>query len=162
MPLRRAYAATRLLQSRLDRVAVDAAILEIEFVRPLVDDVHRGARHEPERDRLAAAAVLLARPCFRELRVGCDDGAGMLERLAAPVLAKDLPLVHARTVSRTHFSWSRKRRRSSSRSLVLGPWPVTTERSSSQSGSVYSQTPSSPFRSFGSGTSRPSSRICGT
>src|SRR4051812_10170127 len=154
---------TSLLQSRLDRVAVDAAVLEVELVGPVVDDVHRGARDEPQRDRLAAAAVLLARPGFRELRVGRNDGAGMLERLAPAVLPKHLPLVHAAsTASRTHFSWSRKRRRNPSRSLVLGPCPVTTARSSSQSGSVYSHTPSSRFRSFGSGTSRPSSRICGT
>src|SRR3954447_13487180 len=53
---------TRLLQPRLDRVAVDAAVLEVELVGPVLDDAHRVARHEPERDRLAAPAVLLPRP----------------------------------------------------------------------------------------------------
>src|SRR5204863_10203161 len=50
---------TRLLQPRLDRVAVDAAVLEVELVGPVLDHVQRVARHEPERDRLAAPAVLL-------------------------------------------------------------------------------------------------------
>src|SRR3954449_12385724 len=59
---------TRLLQPHLDRVAVDAAVLEVELVGPVVDDVHRVARDEPERDRLAAAAVLLARGRLREPR----------------------------------------------------------------------------------------------
>src|SRR3954447_982873 len=107
MPLRRAYAATCLLQSRLARVAVDAAVLEVELVRPVVDDVHRSARHEPQRDGLAAPAVLLARPRFGELGVRRHDRPRMLERLPTPVLPEDLPLVHAAsTVSRTHFSWS--------------------------------------------------------
>src|SRR5579884_4350147 len=97
MPLRRAYAATRLLQPRLDRVAVDAAVLEVELVRPVVDDVQRLARHEPQRDRLAAPAVLLARPRLRELRIRGDDRAGVLERDAAAVLAEDLPDHAART-----------------------------------------------------------------
>src|SRR5207248_5015623 len=54
---------TRLLQAGLDRVAVDAAVLEVELVRPVRHRVNRLARREPERDRLAAAAVLL--PCPR-------------------------------------------------------------------------------------------------
>src|SRR5579884_365431 len=163
MPLRRAYAATRLLQPCLDRVAVDAAVLEVELVRPVGDLVHGVARHEPERGRLAPAAVLLARPRLRELRVGRDDRPGVLERLALPVLPEDL--VHhqaASRTSRTQRSCSRKRLRNSSRSAVRGPCPVTTCRSSSQSGSEYSHAPSSRLHSFGSGTVRPSSRICGT
>src|SRR6185437_952302 len=156
---------TSLLQTRLNRVAVDAAVLEVELVGPVLDVADRVAGHEPQRDRLAAPAVLLSRPRLGEVRVGCDDRARVLERLAAPFLAEDLPhrLAHAaRTASLTHCSCSRKRRRNASRSSVFGPWPVTTCLSSSQSGSVYSQTPSSRLRSFGSGTVSPSSRICGT
>src|SRR5436309_1557373 len=115
MPLRRAYAATRLLQAGLDRVAVDAAILEIELVGPVADDVHRVARHEPERDRLAAPAVLLARPRLRELRVRRLDRAAVLERLPLAVLAEHFPDHAARNASRTHCSCSRKRARNASR-----------------------------------------------
>src|SRR5579864_7740005 len=154
---------TGLLQPRLDRVAVDAPVLEIELVRPVVDDVHRIARDEPERNRLAAASVLLARPCLRELRVGRLNRPAVLERLPLAILAKDLPDHQAaNTTSRTHCSCSMKRARNASRSAVRGPCPVTTCLSSSQSGSVYSHTPSSRLRSFGSGTVKPSSQICGT
>src|SRR5260370_11807307 len=78
---------TRLLQAALDRVAVDAAVLEIELVGPIADDVHRVARYEPQRNRFAAAAVLLPRPRLRELRVGPLDRAGRLQRLALSVSA---------------------------------------------------------------------------
>src|SRR5690242_15492854 len=108
MPLRRAYAATRLLQASLDRVAVDAPVLEVELVRPVVDDVHPVARHEPERRRLAAPAVLLARPRLREVDVGRHDRARVLERLPLPVLPEDLVDHAARTASRTHCSCSMK------------------------------------------------------
>src|SRR4051794_40519034 len=84
---------TSLLQPRLDRVAVDAPVLQVEFVGPVVDDVHRAARPQPQRHGFAPPAVLLARPRLRELCVRRDDGAGVLERSAAPVLPKDLPLV---------------------------------------------------------------------
>src|SRR3954454_15500904 len=160
-----ACSLTSLLQSGLDRVTVHAAVLEVEFVGPVLDVADRVARDEPERDRLATPAILLARPCLREVGIRRDDRAGVLEGAAALLLAEDLPhvvLAHAAKASRTHRSWSRKRRRKASRSSVFGPWPVTTCLSSSQSGSVYSQTPSSRFRSFGSGTVRPSSQICGT
>src|SRR5206468_3256059 len=153
---------TGLLQPRLDRVAVDAAVLEVELVGPVLDVADRVAGNEPERDRLAAPAVLLARPRLGEVRVGRDDRARVLERGTALLLAKDLPdgVAHgASTTSRTHCSRSRKPRRKASRSWVFGPWPVTTCLSSAQSGSVYSQTPSSRRRSFGSGTVRPSSQI---
>src|SRR5947209_5809668 len=154
---------TGLLQPSLDRIAVNTAVLEVELVGPVLDVADLAPRDEPQRHRLAAAPVLLACPRLREVRVGRDDRAGMLERLALPFAPEDLPLVHAaKTKSRTHCSCSRKRRRNSSRSCVFGPWPVTTCLSSSQSGSVYSQTPSSRLRSFGSWSSRPSSRICGT
>src|SRR5262249_3077981 len=160
---------TCLLQACLDRVAVDAAVLEVELVGPVLDVADRVARDEPARDRLAAAARLLASPGPGEVRVGSDDRTGVLERGTALLLAEDFPnwmprrVAHAaRTMSRTHCSWSRKRRRNASRSSVFGPWPVTTCLSSSQSGSEYSQTPSSRLRSLGSGTVSPSSQICGT
>src|SRR6185437_8521434 len=161
-----AGALTCLLQPSLDRVAVDAAVLEVELVGPVGDLVDRRARYEPEALALAAAAELLARPGIGEGRIGRLDRPRVRERLSLPLLAEDL-VDHAasrwfRTVSRTHFSWSRKRRRNASRSCERGPWPVTTAFSSSQSGSVYSQTPSSRRCSFASGTVSPSSRICGT
>src|SRR5690242_21099630 len=104
---------TRLLQTGLDRVAVDAAVLEVELVGPVLHVVDRLARDEPERHRFSSPAVLLARPGLGEVRVGRDDRARVLERGAALLLAKDLPdrLVHAAsTASRTHCSCSRKRR----------------------------------------------------
>src|ERR1041385_912936 len=70
---------TSLLETCLDRIAVDAAVLEIELVCPVLDVADLVARAEPERDRLAAAAVLLARPGLREVGVGRDDRAGVLE-----------------------------------------------------------------------------------
>ncbi len=130
--------------------------------------MHRVAGDDPQRRRLAAAAVLLVRVGAREPLVGRDHRAGVLERLPLALLPEDLVDRHVRrapasTTDRTHsVSWRDERGGSSSRSAVSGPCPVTTARSSSQSGSVYSQTPSSRLRSFGSGTVRPSSQICGT
>src|SRR3954447_18291565 len=72
---------TCLLQARFDRVAVDAAVLEVELVCPVLDVVDRVARDEPQRHRLGAASVLLARPHLRELRVRCDHRACVLEGL---------------------------------------------------------------------------------
>src|SRR5438045_8623614 len=86
-------ALTSLLQSCLDRVAVDTAVLEVELVRPVLDVADLVARHEPESDRLAAPAVLLARPRLREVRVGRYDRAGVLEGLALPLAPEYLPLV---------------------------------------------------------------------
>src|SRR5437764_571484 len=60
---------TSLLQARLERVAVDASVLQVELVGEVAHLVQRVARDEPERLRLAAAAVLLARPRLRERRV---------------------------------------------------------------------------------------------
>src|SRR5262249_29110269 len=122
---------------------------------------HGVARDEPERLRLASAPELLARPRLGERGVRRVDRAGVLERLPLLLLAEDL-VDQAATASRTQRSCSRKRRRSSSPSAERGPCPVTTAFSSSQSGSVYSQTPSSVRRSLGSATVRPSSQICGT
>src|SRR5262245_45746742 len=158
----RSCSFTSLLQARFDRVAVDAAVLQVELVGPVLHRVDRVARDEPQRNRLPAPPVLLARPRLGEVRVRRVDRARVLERLTRPLSPKDLPDHAASTTSRTHFSCSRNRRRNARRSSVFGPLPVTTCFSSSQSGSVYSQTSSSRLRSVGSGTSRPSSRICGT
>src|SRR5438309_2514717 len=119
---------TSLLKAGLDRVAVDAAVLEVELVGPVLDVADRVARDQPERNRLAAPAVLLASPGLGEVRVGRDDRAGVLEGCAALLLAEDLPnrLAHAARASRTHCSCSRKPRRKASRSSVFGPCPVTT------------------------------------
>src|SRR6266496_2028953 len=86
----RSSSFTSLLQAGLDRVAVDAAVLEVELVGPALDVADRVARDEPQRDRLAAPAVLLARPGLREVCVRRLDGAGVLERLAFALPAKDL------------------------------------------------------------------------
>src|SRR5581483_7348378 len=87
----RARSFTSLLQPHLERVAVDAAVLEVELVREVVHLVHRLARHEPERLRLAAPAELLARPCLGERRVRRLDGPCVCERLPLPLLPKNLP-----------------------------------------------------------------------
>src|SRR4051812_210813 len=134
-----ACSLTGLLQAGLDRVTVHAAVLEVEFVGPVLAVADRVARDEPERDRLATPAVLLARPSLREVGVGRDDGPGVLEGAAPLLLAEDLPdgvLAHAAKASRTHRSWSRKRRRKASRSSVFGRWPVTPCLSSAPSGWV--------------------------
>src|SRR5581483_1329537 len=78
---------TRLLQACLDRVAVDPAVFEVELVGPVLDVADRVAGDEPECDGLAPPAVLLARPRLREVRVGGDHPAGVLERRAALLLA---------------------------------------------------------------------------
>src|SRR5262245_23607145 len=155
---------TRLPQLLLERIAVDAVVIPLQLVDELVDFVHSLSGHDPQRDRLAAPPVLLARVPLREFLVRRLDRAGVRERLALALLPKDL-VDHAasgRTTRRTHSVSSRVVRRSPSRSSVLGPCPVTTCLSSSQSGSLNSQTPSSSLRSFGSGTVSPSSQMCGT
>src|SRR5437764_13846429 len=63
-------ALTCLLQSCLDRVAIDAAVLEVELVGPVLDVADLVARHEPERNGLATPAVLLARPRLSQVRLG--------------------------------------------------------------------------------------------
>src|SRR5512133_804348 len=155
---------TCLLELLLERVAVDAVVVAVQLVGKVLDLDDRLARDHPERRRFPAPSVLLPGVDVGELAVGRLDGAGVLERLPFPLLAEDLVdhAASASTTLRTHAELSRARRRRSSRSCDFGPCPVTTLRSSSQSGSVYSQTPSSDFRSFESGTVRPSSQICGT
>src|SRR5262245_61674764 len=156
---------TCLLQLLLERVAVDAVVVALELVDELVDLVHRVARHEPERDRLAAPAELLACVPLGVLVVRRLHRARVRERLPLPLLAENLVdhAACASTVRRTHSVSSHVVRRRSSRSSVRGPCPVTTCLSSSQSGSVNSQRPvSSSLRRYGSGTVSPSSQICGT
>src|SRR5207247_10655496 len=102
------------------------------------DRMGRVARRDPQRRRLAAPPVLLARVRVRELLVRSRYRAGMLERLALPFLTEDLPdhAASASTTDRTQAEFSRATRRRARRSAVFGPWPVTTCMSSSQSGSV--------------------------
>src|SRR5690348_6233267 len=89
---------TRLLEPFLDRVAVDAAVLEVELVHELGELVDRLARHEPERLGLTPAAVLLARVDLCELPVGRRDRAGVLHGRALTFAAKDL-VDHAASAS---------------------------------------------------------------
>src|SRR5215210_885403 len=86
-----ARALTCLLQPRLDRVAVDAAVLEVELVRELLDRVDRVAGDDPERDRLLTARVELPRICVGELPVRRMEGAAVDERLSLALLPEDLP-----------------------------------------------------------------------
>src|ERR1700749_965571 len=79
---------TSLLQACLDRVAVHAAVLEVELVGPVLDVADRVGRAEPEPPRPPAPAVLLAGPRLGEVRVGRDDGAGVLEGGAPLLLAE--------------------------------------------------------------------------
>src|SRR6266516_698950 len=114
-------------QPFLDRVPVDAAVLEVELVGPVRHLVDRLAWHQPQRLRLAAPAVLLPRPRVGERGVRCHHRAGVRERLPLLLLPEDLVDRHryaASKASRTQPSCSRKRRRSSSLSCERGPWPV--------------------------------------
>src|SRR5262245_8717847 len=155
---------TRLLGLGVQRVAVDAVVRLLELVVEVRHLVHGVARHDPQRNGLLSPPVLLVGERHGEVRVRCGNRARVRERRALLLLAEDFPdhAASASTTLRTQASCSSIRRRRSSRSCVFGPCPVTTCLSSSQSGSVYSQTPSSSLRSFGSGTVNPSSQICGT
>ena len=85
--------------------SIDAPVFQVELVGPVLDRVDLVARDEPQRLRLAAPAVLLARPRFRKRRVGRVDRARVLERLALALLPEDLvDHAAARTASRTHRS----------------------------------------------------------
>ena len=86
----RSGALSSLVQARLDRVAVDAAVLHLELIGELGDLAHGLARDEPEGDRLLSPRVLLARVDLRELLVRCVDRARVLEGLSLPLLPKDL------------------------------------------------------------------------
>src|SRR4029079_13850783 len=56
-----ARALTRLPEPRLQRVAVDAAVVALELVDELVHRAHLGTGNEPQRPRLVAATVELVR-----------------------------------------------------------------------------------------------------
>ncbi len=132
---------TSFAQPRLDRVAVDAAVLHLELVRELLDLAHGVSRDEPQGDRLLSPPVLLARVDLGETLVGRRHRSGVLERLALPLLPEDLEhhLAHAASASTTRSTQatsSRESLRKASRSSEAGPCPVTTARSFSQSGSV--------------------------
>src|SRR6476619_1850775 len=158
---------TCLLQPLLDRVAVDPAVLEIELVDEVLDLVDRLPRHEPERRRLATAAVLLARVDLCEASVGRDDRASVLHRRAGPLAPEHLEdhrahAASASTVRETQSISARESLRNAIRSADAGPFPETTAISFPQSGSVYVHVPSSARASFGSGSVRPSSHTWGT
>src|SRR6185503_21112438 len=136
--VRSSCAFTRLLQLHLEGVPVDPAVVAVEDVGDvrvshLFDCV---ARDDPERERLSAPAVELARVRFGEREVGSLERAAVLKGLAFSLLAKDFPdhAASARTARRTHAVSSREDRRNPSRRSVSGPCPVTTHLSSSQSG----------------------------
>src|SRR4051812_31358178 len=133
-----ARALTRLPEPRLERVAVDAAVVALELVDELIDRPHLAARDEPQRPRLVAAAVELVRVGPRERLVGCLERPGVGERGSVPFLPEDLPdhAASASTARRTQALAARMHLRSSSRSALAGPFPETTRRSSSQSGSL--------------------------
>src|SRR6266545_1469567 len=82
---------TCLLQARLQRVAVDTPVLEVELVGEIVHLVQRVARHEPECLGLAAPPVLFARPRLGEAGVRCLQRPRVRERLALLLLAEDFP-----------------------------------------------------------------------
>src|SRR5262245_3273429 len=81
---------TGLLELRLQRVAVHTVVVLAQLVGEVLDLADRVARDDPERDRLAAPAVLLVRVGVRESRVRGGYGAGVLERLPLALLSKDL------------------------------------------------------------------------
>src|SRR5262245_36859971 len=123
-----ARSLTRLLQLRLQRVAVDAVVRLLELVVEVRHLVHGVARDDPERDRLLPPPVLLVRERLRERRVRRDDRARVGERRALLLLAQDFEdhAASASTTERTHCSCSSIRLRRSGRSAVLRPWPLTT------------------------------------
>src|SRR5689334_22694097 len=77
-----ARSLTCLLQLLLQRITVDPVVIFLELVDELVDLVDGRACDDPERDRLAAPAELLARVGVRVLVVRCLDRAGVREGLA--------------------------------------------------------------------------------
>src|SRR5918992_2909316 len=89
--LGRAGTLPRLLQPRLDRVAVYAAVLEVELVRELLDRHDLVAGHDPQRHRLLPPRVELACVRLGERAVGRVERAAVLERLPFALLAEDLP-----------------------------------------------------------------------
>src|SRR5918994_5981868 len=135
----RSSSFTGKLQLLLQRVAVDAVVVALELVDEVVDGEDGVAGDDPERLRLGAPPVELTGVLLGEAAVGSLQRACVRERLALPLLPEDLPdhAASASTTRRTHSVSSRVVRRKPNRSSVIGPCPVTTHLSSSQSGSVY-------------------------
>src|ERR1051326_6406698 len=100
---------TCLLELLLQRVAVDAVIVAVQLVDEVVDLEYGLSRHDPERRRLAAPSVLLARVHVGEAVVGRLDRAGMLERLPLPLLPEDL-VDHGRAAGRRRLMRLRRGR----------------------------------------------------
>src|SRR4029079_12395451 len=73
---------TCLLQLLLERIAVDAVVVPVQLVDELLDPHDRPALDHPERDRLAAAAELLARVRLGKVLVGGLDRGGGVGGLA--------------------------------------------------------------------------------
>src|SRR5207249_10066323 len=76
-----ARSLTRLLQLLLERIPVDAVVIAVQLVDELLDRQDRVAAHDPERGRLTAAAVLLARVPLGEALVRRLDRARVLEQI---------------------------------------------------------------------------------
>src|SRR5919205_1332108 len=74
----------------LQRVAVDTVVVPVQLVDELLDLDDRLARHDPQRRRLTAPPVLLARIHLGELPVRRVHRAGVLKRLALALLPEDL------------------------------------------------------------------------
>src|ERR671927_34661 len=89
---------TRLLELRLQRVPVDAVVRAAELVHEVAELLDRVPRNEPKRRRLLPPAVLLACVQLRKLAVRRSDRPGVLERLALPLLPKNL-VDHAASAS---------------------------------------------------------------
>src|SRR5215207_215194 len=84
---------TRLLQLDLQRVAVHAAVIAIEHVSHVrVENLLDGlTRDDPERERLVATSVQLARVRLGESEVRRLERASVLERRTLPLLPKNFP-----------------------------------------------------------------------
>src|SRR5206468_2181821 len=108
-------ALTRLLQPRLQRVAVDAPVVALELVHELRHLAHLASRDEPQRPRLVAPAVQLVRVGPGERLVRRLERSGVGEGRAVALLAEHLPdhAASARTACRTQALASRMRRRRS-------------------------------------------------
>src|SRR5262249_43934272 len=98
---------TSLLELLFQRVAVDAVVVPVQFVDELGDPHDRAALDHPERDRLAAPAVLLPGVRLGEARVRRLDRAGVLEGLALALLPEDFVDHAARRTERTQAEFSR-------------------------------------------------------
>src|SRR5438552_2930085 len=119
-------AFTRPSQLFFEWIAVDSVVVLLELVGEVFDLADLVPGHDPEGHGLAPATILLARIGLGEFPVRRLHRAGVREGLALALLAEDLvdQAASASSARRTHSVSSRVERRSSSRSAVLGPWPV--------------------------------------